>query len=197
MPIQKLHIKFFASEPASSAGYASVFQRWIRERVLDELLIDVVDYSHVTNGPEVALIGHESDYALDRTQGKLGLLHVSKRAPGSNEGPLLNALKRAITACLLLERDSLATAPLAFDSRELQIRVADRLIAPNSAETFERLSPALHAALDALYADTPYTLERFGSATELFSVAVSAPTAPPLRELLPPLATLAHETHRS
>jgi hypothetical protein len=191
MQIHKVHVKFFASESASSVGYVSVFQRWIRERVLDELLIDVVDYSHVANGPEVALIGHESDYVLDRAQGKLGLLHVSKRSPGSNEEPLLRALKRAITACVLLERDSLTTAPLEFDSRELQIRVADRLAAPNSDATFERLLPALQATLDAFYTDTPYELERFGSDRELFGVAVSAPTAPPLRELLPRLGVAA------
>ncbi|MGC4094191.1 MAG: hypothetical protein QM756_41025 [Polyangiaceae bacterium] len=55
---QKVQIKLFASADAHTEAYVPVFHRWIRENVLNELMIDVVDYSHVAHGPEVVLLGH-------------------------------------------------------------------------------------------------------------------------------------------
>jgi hypothetical protein len=159
-----------------------VFHRWIRDSVLGELLIDVVDYSHVANGPEVVLLGHASDYMLDRQGGRLGLLYASKREPASDEGSFLPALRRALRACLLLEREQ-GPEPLAFRSDELLIRINDRLIAPNTDETFRRFEPALKAALERLYTGGGFELRRVGEPRDLFSVAVRASSAPPLGEL--------------
>ncbi len=178
---QKVQVKIFALEQPTVVGYVSVFQRWIRDHALDELLIDVVDYSHVANGPEIVLMGHESDYALDRAEGRLGLLYTDKRAPESKDGVFLNALRRAANACRLLQDEGETAPPLAFSTSELLIRIVDRLSAPNTDETFERFAPAVREALAHFYGDTPFTLARCGSPRELFSVAVRAPTAPPLR----------------
>ena len=191
MQSQKVQVKIFSVGQSSVVGYAPVFQRWIREHVLDELLIDVVDYSHVADGPELALIGHESDYVLDRAEGKLGLLYSSKHVPESKDGSFQDAIRRAVNACLLLENENLTAAPLTFSSSELLLRIANRLAAPNTDATFERVAPALRGTLTRLYGNTPYTVERSGSPRELFSVKVQAPTAPPLRELLPRLGIAA------
>ena len=180
---QKVQVKIFASEQLPVVGYVPVFHRWIRDGTLDELLIDVVDYSHVADGPEVVLIGHQSDYALDRSAGRLGLLCTNKRATESKGDALLDTLKRAANACLLLEAASEAAAPLKFGASELLIRIVDRLAAPNTDEAFERLQPDLRSALAKFYGDTPFTLTRSGSPREMFGVTVKAPTAPPLRDL--------------
>jgi len=183
MPSQKIQVKIFAECAPDTVDYVAVFQRWIRDHSLEELLIDVVDYSHVADGPEVALIGHESDYVMDRAEARLGLLCFAKRVPASAENPYLGAIRRAVRACRLLENENSIAAPLRFRSNELQIRIADRLSAPNTDATFEREAPALRAALARLYGSAPFTLERYGSARELFGVRVSAPAAPPLAEL--------------
>ena len=172
---QKVQVKIFALEQPTVVGYVSVFQRWIRDHALDELLIDVVDYSHVANGPEVVLIGHESDYALDRGEGRLGLLYTNKRASESNDGVFRDALRRAVNACRLLQDESETASPLTFGTSELLIRIVDRLSAPNTDETFEHIAPALREALAHFYEDTPFTLARHGSPRELFSVTVRAP----------------------
>jgi hypothetical protein len=188
MQADKVQIKVFASAPIEVESYIPVFHRWIRDNVLGELMIDVVDYSHVANGPEVVLLGHGSDYVLDRHAGRLGLLYASKREPATDEGPYVAAMRRALRACLLLEREP-GPLPLAFRSDELLLRVADRLRAPNDDETFARLGPALRAALERLYGSTPFELTRVGEARDLFSVEVRAPSAPPLAELSARLAS--------
>lgn len=190
MHAKKIQIKVFCSGPPDVLGYVSVFQRWIREHVLDELLIDVVDYSHVSDGPEVTLIGHNSDYVLDRTGGKLGLLYANKRPSDSISSPYLSALNRTVTACLLLEKEPGPEVPVAFRSDELVVRIADRLGAPNTEDTFHREAPALSDALMRFYGTTAFSQSRTGSPSDLFQIEVRAPSAPPLRELLPRLSQI-------
>jgi hypothetical protein len=182
MHADKVQVKVFSSTPIEVDSYIPVFHRWIRDNVLGELLVDVVDYSHVANGPEVVLLGHASDYVLDRQGGRLGLLYGAKREPLSDEGSFLPALRRALRACLLLEREQ-GPQPLAFRSDELQIRINDRLRAPNEEETFRRIEPALRAALEQLYAGVAFELRRVGEPRDLFTVEVRAPQAPPLGAL--------------
>jgi hypothetical protein len=184
MQSEKVQVKIFSKGTPDVPGYVPVFQRWIREHVLDELLIDVVDYSHVADGPEVTLIGHESDYVLDRAGGKLGLLYASKRTLNPNDGSFLGAIKRALRAAVLLEKESGPKPPFAFGSDKIVVRIADRLNAPNSDATFERVAPSLRESLTRVYGTTPFTLARVGSPRDLFGVEIGSPGAPALGEML-------------
>lgn len=80
MNVQHINIKFYIENPetVSLAEYSAVFNFWIQEQRLDELLIDVADYLHVHNGPGIMLIGYEADYSLDNRAGRLGLLYNRK-----------------------------------------------------------------------------------------------------------------------
>lgn len=182
MHADKVQVKVFSSTPIPVESYIPVFHRWIRDSVLGELLVDVVDYSHVSNGPEVVLLGHASDYMLDRQDGRLGLLYSAKRELASDDGSFLAPLRRALRACLLLEREQ-GPEPLAFRSDELLIRINDRLRAPNDDATFRRFEPELKAVLERIYAGVGFELRRVGEPRDLFSVEVRAPSAPPLGEL--------------
>jgi hypothetical protein len=186
--VNKTQVKLFSSLNADAFEFVPIFHRWIRDHQLDELLIDVVDYSHVRHGPEVVLIGHESDYAIDRTLGKLGLLYTQKRLLDAPDNPWLAAIKRALHACVLLQSESGPTTPLAFRTDEMTLRVADRLLAPNTDVTFDRLLPEINGALRTLFGATAFSLGRTGSSRELFAVEVHAPEAPPPAELLRRLA---------
>lgn len=180
----KVQIKLFASADAHTEAYVPVFHRWIRENVLNELMIDVVDYSHVAEGPEVLLLGHASDYALDRGEGRLGLLHAVKREPLTDEGSFLPALRRALRAARLLAAETSVKQPLAFKTDTLLVRIADRLNSPNDDSTLARVEPALRSALASIYGDISARITRVGQPRDLFSVEVSIPGAPALDKLL-------------
>src|SRR5262245_46358047 len=128
-PIQHVRVKIFAREPASiELGDAiGVFHRWIQERVCPELLIDVADYRHVPNGPGVMLIGHEANYSLDNTKGRLGLLYSRKQPGGGAQDNLRQAFDAALAACRLLEQEPAFAAKLLFDAGNCEFSVNDRL----------------------------------------------------------------------
>jgi hypothetical protein len=184
-------VKFFSHLNADALEYVTVFHRWIRERELDELLVDVADYSHVKHGPEVVLIGHESDYVIDRGSGRLGLLYAQKRPRIVAGNPWLAALERALRAAVKLQNEPGPTVPLSFRADEFTLGVADRLAAPNDSVTFERLAPGLRNALDALLGATPFSVAHVARPRALFSVEVKAPGAPPVAELLARVSALA------
>lgn len=168
----KLQVKIFARQDAAVEEYVPVLHRWIRERLLQELLIDVVDYTHVKDGPAVVLIGHESDYVLDRGDGKLGLLYVSK---GRDEPlSISQAVARALRVALLLEQEKEPKSRVSFRGDQLSLRVADRLNAPNTDQTYQRLLPELRAALEPLFGVSGAEVIRVGTARELFTVQVRA-----------------------
>jgi hypothetical protein len=178
MSFSKVQVKLFTSGAPEFEPYLPVFHRWIRDNVLGELLIDVVDYSHVENGPDVVLIGHAADYALDRGEGQAGLLYANKREPVTEEGALALAFRKVLRAAALLEQEPDVSPRLAFRSDRLLVRVADRLRAPNNEDTFQSLKPELEKVLGRLYSSSNFELLRVGSPAELFSVEVRA-SAPP------------------
>jgi hypothetical protein len=157
MNLQHINIKFFITNPedVKLEEYSGVFNSWIQRRVTPELLIDVADYLHVHNGPGMILIGHEADYSLDIRAGRLGLLY-SRKAPldGSVQEKLAQAARAALLAARLLEAEN----GLKLNGQEAQVIINDRLLVPNTPETFAALEPDLRAFFDRLYNGTDYGL---------------------------------------
>jgi hypothetical protein len=179
----RLHLKFYAEPSALELeAVVPVFHRWIRERVLSELMIDVVDYGHVKDGPGVVLIGHGSDYYLDSGEGRLGLLYSRKRAAPPPDERLGDAFRRALNACRLLEQEK--DLPLKFRTDELLLRVPDRLHAENSEAGFSALKAELTPFLEQLYAGGSTSIERTGGEKEPLSVKIRAESAPGIAALL-------------
>src|SRR5512138_3096052 len=150
MNVQHINIKFFIENPeqVKLEEYSGVFNNWIQRGVLPELLIDVADYIHVHNGPGVILIGHEADYSLDDRAGRLGLLYNRKaQLDGSVQEKLAQAARAALTAARLLEKEN----GLKFSGQEVQVLINDRLLVPNTQETFTALEPELGSFFDVLY----------------------------------------------
>src|SRR3984893_6792180 len=122
MDAQRLQLKIFV-EPGSAGAidreaFIPVFHRWIKERLLPELVIDVASYVHVPEGPGVVLIGHGSDYFMDRGEGRLGLLHSRKRAGPPPPDRLTDLARRTLHAATLLERDPAFSGGLRFATNE-------------------------------------------------------------------------------
>jgi hypothetical protein len=157
MNLQHINIKFFIENPEAVKleEYSAVFNNWIQRHVTEELLIDVADYLHVHNGPGMILIGHEADYSLDNRAGRLGLLYNRKtQLDGSVQEKLVQAARAALTAARLLEKEN----SVKFNGHEAQVLINDRLLVPNTPETFATLEPDLRTFLDRLYNGTEYTL---------------------------------------
>lgn len=76
MDPHKLQLKiFFAADVAQGLAldpFIPVFHRWIEERTLPELVIDVANYAHVPEGPGVVLIGHTPTISSTKAQGGRG-----------------------------------------------------------------------------------------------------------------------------
>ena len=174
MELQHLNVKFLVEAPESVnlQPYVRVFNSWIQAGSADELLIDVADYRHVPEGPGVILIGHEANYSLDNTGGRLGLLYNRKAAvPGSNGDRLRQAVRAALLAA---QRLAEAEPSLRIRPELVQVTVNDRLLAPNTAETLDAVRPELEAFFDALYGGAPYTVENNPELRERFNVTVAA-----------------------
>lgn len=157
MNVQHINIKFFVENPedVKLEEFGTIFNSWIQRRVTPELLIDVADYLHVHNGPGILLIGHEADYSLDNRLGRLGLLYNRKaQLEGTMQEKLAQAASAALTAARLLENEN----GLKIHGQEVQLTVNDRLLVPNTAETFAALEPDLRAFFDRLYNGTEYSL---------------------------------------
>lgn len=191
MQARKVQFKVFAEAQAELdvEAIVPVFHSWIREKAFDELLIDVTDYAHVSAGPSLLLVGYGSDYAVDFGGGRAGLLYSRKReAPPDARECVQDALRRALSAARKLEENPSLGGKARFRGDELLFRVNDRLLGPNTAETFLAVEPVLREVLGRLYAERDFTIERVGSPRDLFSVRVLAPGSPGVAELLARIA---------
>jgi hypothetical protein len=171
MNVQHINIKFYLERPetVNLADYGAIFNSWIQQQRLEELLIDVADYLHVHHGPGIMLIGHEADYSLDNRAGRLGLLYNRKALlDGTTEEKLAQAVRAALTAAQILEQEN----GLQFNGSEVQMIVNDRLLVPNTAETFEALQPDLEVFFNRLYNGAEYSLAYLNDPRERFTVNV-------------------------
>lgn len=177
MNIQHINIKFFIENPESVRleEYQGIFNNWIQRHVTEEMLVDVADYLHVHHGPGIVLIGHEANYSLDNMDGRLGLLYNRKaQLEGSTQDKLLQAARAALTAVRLLEKEN----GLKFNAQEAQVIINDRLIAPNTLETFAAVEADFKAFFERLYKGADYELTHTPDFRERFQVDVK--TAAPV-----------------
>jgi hypothetical protein len=137
------------------------------------MLVDVADYRHVPDGPGVLLIAHEANYSLDQTAGRLGVLYNRKAVLGGDTGPkLAQAVRAALEAGRQLEAEAPFAGRLRFDAGDCEVIVNDRLLAPNTSETWDALRPVLERFFAGLFGEGAFRLERRGEPRERFRVGV-------------------------
>jgi hypothetical protein len=183
----KLQLKIFTAKGTAHVAAEElipVFHGWIKRSVLPELLVDVANYAHVPEGPGVVLIGHENDYGIDDAEGRQGLLYNRKRQGPAPADRLADAFRRALNAAVLLEGDAALAGKLVFDPGQLLLRCNDRLAAPSDAATEAAVRPELEALCARLYGPGKFALTRVGEPRQLFGIAISAGSPPPLVTLL-------------
>jgi hypothetical protein len=172
MDIQHFRVKLFAtvdSHPRLSDAIP-VFHRWIRNKTLPEMMIDVSDYEHVPSGPGIILVCHEAIYSLD----KLGLVYNRRTAlNGSVEDRLRQAVKSVESAAELLEKEPEFSGKLRFNRNAWEVAVNDRMLAPNTEATWKSLEPVLRKVFDSVIGAGKYTLQHHADPRELFRVTVA------------------------
>ena len=177
MDVQHINVKVFAETAEVDLGAAiPIFQRWIRDRVGEEMLIDVADYGHVVRGPGVLLIGHEANYSLDwGPENRLGLLYNRKTIlPGTTQDKLLQVFQAALQACRRLEDEPAFRGKLRFDAGSCDVILNDRLLAPNTEDTWLELEPEFEAFFQGLFGHQEYAVQRASDPRERFRVHVAA-----------------------
>lgn len=182
MRLARLGLKLYAKVPDgfSAERVIPVFHSFIRDHVLDEILVDVADYTHVHHGPGVVLIGHAADYYLDLGEGRPGLLFSRKReGPDGAMERVIDAFRRALTACEKLE----PALGIRFATDEARFTSVDRLEARNDDAGFAALRPELEAGLARVYGDVPFELVREGSDKDVLTVRIRARGAPDVSAL--------------
>jgi len=158
-----------------------VFHRFIRDQVVPELLIDVVDYSHVPDGPGVVLIGHAADLYLGALDGALGLVYSRKRGGPGPETRLEDALRRLVNVARLLEQEP--GLKLGFRTGELSLRLTDRLHAPNDDQTFADTRAEVEALFGRIYGGS-VTVTRLAEPRGPLTLRIQAGSTPSLDALL-------------
>ena len=168
--LQHVNVKLLLRNPEQVPLEAliPVFHSWIEGQIFDELLLDVADYRHVHAGPGVVLVGHQANYSVDNADERLGVRYNRKAAiEGSNQDRLRQALRAAATACQRLEAEPRMAGTLQYDGQEMEFFVNDRLLAPNTDETWQ----ALKSELEVYFPGAK--LERVGEPRDLFRVSIS------------------------
>jgi len=177
MDLHKFGIKFLATDAQGIdiLKLIPIYHRWIQDKALDNLLIDVADYSHVPAGPGVMLIAHEGNYALDETGHERGIVYYSKqKLTGDLPERFAQVAYKALKATQLMSSDADLEGALRVSGTEMQFFANDRLAAPNTAEAYDEIEPEFKRFLDRLYDGAPYTLSREKDPRERLSLRVQA-----------------------
>jgi hypothetical protein len=150
--LYRVCVKLYAGEvsaPNEDADlFVPIFHDWIRDGVLDMVALDVADYAHVPEGPGIMLIAHQTAFALDRADGRFGLL-AQRRTPIDGDGAdaVAATLTEALQVAARLEPDPRLGGRLAFDRTTLRVEANDRLRPPNTAEGYRLFEPIVREGL--------------------------------------------------
>lgn len=177
MELQKINIKLYFADSSGIQlkDFIKIFNSWIQSS--DGVYYDLADYTHVNDGPGILLIAHEANVSVDDTEGRLGLLYNQKeRLEGSNAEKLRFVFDAALGYCRKLEEEPSLKGKANFRGNEALVVINDRLIAPNTEETFSQLKADLHELARHLFGSDNFTLARRAEdPRRSFSVVIKTP----------------------
>ncbi len=173
MDLQKINVKFFVadSDRVPLTVFINIFHSWIQ--AADGYYYDVADYSHVRSGPGILLIAHEANISIDNTDDRLGLLYNHKQPlEGSNREKLRLAFSWALEICRRIEEEPTLQRKFSFRGNEALVLINDRLLVPNTDESFHAAKPDLEALATTLFAGADFSLHHKNDPGERFAVEI-------------------------
>ena len=134
MNLQKFGIKLFF-QPNGSYPYRDFIpelHRWIQnDSIPDHMLIDVVDYSHILDGPGVMMVAHEGHFSIDQENNKPGILYMRKtEITGMFKERFNKVLSTTILAAHLLSKNKVKKS-VDFSPNSFRFICNDRRLADN------------------------------------------------------------------
>jgi hypothetical protein len=188
--LYRICVKLYAREPhlieSDAEAFVPIFHEWIRDQVLDLVLLDVADYAHAPDSPGIMLVSYETNFALDRADGRFGLL-AQRRTPveGGGGEAIATTLRHALQVAALLEQDPRITGKLAFDPSTVRVEANDRLLAPNSDEGYAAFEPLVQEAVTRVYGEAATKVERVANdPRDRLSVDVQLPGVVPAEAIV-------------
>ena len=175
MELQKINVKILTAEPnkVPLTDFINIFHGWIQ--ATDGVYHDVADYSHMQAGPGIVLVTGDANVSIDETGNRRGLLYSQKsNLSGSNLEKLSTVLRSALESCRRLEQEPALEGKLRFAGNDMEISVNDRLLAPNTRESFESVKSDLEGIAHELFHGVRFTLVHNENPRNLFSVAIRA-----------------------
>ena len=185
MNIQKINVKFFVadSKGVPLTAFIHIFHSWIQAS--DGVYYDLADYSHIHAGPGMVLIAHEANIGMDNAGNRLGLLYSQKQTlEGSNCEKLHRVFKSALEYCRRIEKESSLQGKLKFRGDEVLFLINDRLLAPNTDETFGEIKPDLEKLAEVVFGGANFVLKHDKDPKGRFSVQIKTPVALGIETLL-------------
>lgn len=153
-----------------------IFQRWIQEHAIEGMLIDVIDYKHVPDGPGIVLIADEFDLAYDLSDGEIGLYYVRKRELPVSLNPALRLVfSHALAAARALEAE--APGDIVFDFNSAKISFLDRIHYRNEPEVFDALQDTLNQTLSEIFGADVLITRMYGDPRAIFALRCAADSA--------------------
>lgn len=187
MDFQHVNVKFLVKNPEAVElePLIPVFHRWIQGQVCEELLLDIADYRHVPEGPGIVLIGHEADYSVDNTKGRLGVRY-NRKLPfdGANQDRLKQAACSALKAFQRLEGEPALGGKISFNGHEVELFVNDRMLAPNREDTRKAFEPDFKALFNKLFRGSGYSMSYDTDPRRLLGLSVKSSKTFSIAELI-------------
>src|SRR5262249_14744243 len=126
-----------------------------------------------------------ANISIDNNESRLGLLYNQKRPlQGSNREKLVASFASALGYCRRLEEEAKLEGLLRFRGEEVLVMVNDRLLAPNTEETFNALRPDIEGLAARLFGRSDFAIERDANPRRRFSVRIRAASALSTKDLL-------------
>ena len=162
--LYRVLVKVYASEHGIEDDadlFVPIFHEWIRDQVLDTVMLDVADYAHAPDSPGIMLVCYEVSFSLDRSDGQFGLL-AQRRTPvdGTAADAVAVTIRHALQVASRLEADPRIDGKLTLEPSTLRIEANDRLRAPNTEAGYEAFVPIVQEGVAAAFGAVEPVVER-------------------------------------
>ncbi|MBI1358493.1 MAG: hypothetical protein GC160_29505 [Acidobacteria bacterium] len=186
MDLQRIDLKVFLDAPAGAKlePVLSVFHRWGRQTDHPSDWVDLADYGHMQHGPAMLMAGKRDRVAVDTNLPEAGiLLQTQKGLEGSIEERFVEAFRRHLGLSAELVGEPEWPTALRVRGGDWLVTINDRLGFPNTDATDQAVRAGLVAALDRLFGDMGYALERDTDPQRRYAYRVRVEGDPTLSEL--------------
>ncbi|MBC8257290.1 MAG: hypothetical protein H8E85_08285 [Candidatus Marinimicrobia bacterium] len=175
MELQKFGIKLFFKPNSSypSKEFIPVFHNWIQTNSVPEhMLIDVIDYSHIPDGPGIMLIAHEGHFSLDKENNMPGILYSRKaKIVGDFQKRFESVFGSSLQAAKLLQNNEIVSG-VDFQSNSFRFISNDRLLAENNKENQELFSNTIDEMLIEKYPNGKWVIDDYSQEGERLAFTV-------------------------